>query len=355
MMNASASSYPSGSIDRSKDPIWGTLATRTKQPLSSNSKIDSPRCGGQYSIFDLMAGPIRDLSNREKARLTSWLIEQRRHGTKCPEINSRELIKSVKRRNDMSVLDRADAVLMHIQSKMHELGQFIEYGCDPSRDQESEFLQLPKSTSDQRNNYYELLAHAECISYNELEHLLEYVEQHNWIKRRYDLDMYLNLCLTASGVSRLEEIRKKASIPATKTDSSRGFMAMWFSPSMNQAWQEGFKPGIREAGYEPVRVDEEDHLHKIDDKIIAEIRRSRFIVADFTGARGGVYYEAGFAHGLNIPVIFTCREDWLEKVHFDIRQYNFIRWTDEKLKKLQNDLINCITKNIGDRPLKNQN
>ena len=124
---------------------------------------------------------------------------------------------------------------------------------------------------------------------------------------------------------------------------------------MNQAWQEGFKAGIREAGYEPVRVDEEDHLHKIDDKIIAEIRRSRFIVADFTGTRGGVYYEAGFAHGLNVPVIFTCREDWLEKVHFDIRQYNFIRWTNEDLKKLQNDLINRITRTIGSGPLKNQN
>ena len=48
------------------------------------------------------------------------------------------------------------------------------------------------------------------------------------------------------------------------------------------------------------------------DRILAEIRKSKFVVADFTscgeciacdkcehiGARGGVYFEAGFALGL---------------------------------------------------------
>ena len=47
-------------------------------------------------------------------------------------------------------------------------------------------------------------------------------------------------------------------------------------------------------------------MDKIDDEIIGEIRRSRFLVADFThgdkGARGSVYYEAGFAYGLGLPV-----------------------------------------------------
>ena len=41
---------------------------------------------------------------------------------------------------------------------------------------------------------------------------------------------------------------------------------------------------------------------------------------------GGVYYEAGFARGLGIPVISTCREDERGKLHFDTRQYNHIFW-----------------------------
>lgn len=80
-----------------------------------------------------------------------------------------------------------------------------------------------------------------------------------------------------------------------------------------------------------MRIDTKEHGNKVDDEIISELRRSRFVVADFTcgtsGARGGVYYEAGFAHGLGTPVIFTCHADCIEHVHFDTRQYNHILWT----------------------------
>ncbi len=53
--------------------------------------------------------------------------------------------------------------------------------------------------------------------------------------------------------------------------------------------------------------------------------------------RGGVYYEAGFAQGLGIPVIWTVKADHIDHVHFDTRQFNHITWTDaadlrEKLK-----------------------
>ena len=33
---------------------------------------------------------------------------------------------------------------------------------------------------------------------------------------------------------------------------------------------------------------------------MAEIRRSRFVVADYTGQVNGVYFEAGFALGLGL-------------------------------------------------------
>ena len=41
----------------------------------------------------------------------------------------------------------------------------------------------------------------------------------------------------------------------------------------------------------------------------------------------GFIFEAGLAMGLGIPVIFTCRHDMLDKLHFDTRQYNHIVWT----------------------------
>ena len=73
---------------------------------------------------------------------------------------------------------------------------------------------------------------------------------------------------------------------------------------------------VRAAGYDPLRIDRVEHVAKIDDEIVAQIRRSRFVLADFTGHRGGVYFEAGFALGLNLPVIWTCRQDAVDQLHF---------------------------------------
>lgn len=154
--------------------------------------------------------------------------------------------------------------------------------------------------------------------------------------------------VTVEGRNHLEELEKSA------PDSSKAFVAMWFDKSMSTAWEQGLKPGIIEPGYEPVKVDEIEHKDRIDDRIIAEIRRSKFIVADFThgkeGARGGVYYEAGFAHGLNIPVFFTCKKDLVNKLHFDIRQYSTVLW--ETPEELRTKLANCISAEIGDGPKK---
>ncbi|MYN64152.1 MAG: hypothetical protein F4X11_03865 [Acidobacteria bacterium] len=131
---------------------------------------------------------------------------------------------------------------------------------------------------------------------------------------------------------------------------------MWFDESMDEVWENAIKPGIEDAGYEAVRIDKEEHAGKVDDAIIAELRRARFVVADFTqgkdGPRGGVYYEAGFAHGRDIPVVFSCREDAIEKVHFDTRQYNHIVWEAKNLDEFRDRLRTRISAVIGDGPRK---
>ena len=90
--------------------------------------------------------------------------------------------------------------------------------------------------------------------------------------------------------------------------------------------------------------------------MIAELRRARFVVADFThgadGARGGVYYEAGFAHGMDREVIFTCEKEALKRIHFDTRQYNHIVWEAEKLDEFRSRLAARISAVIGDGPRK---
>lgn len=133
---------------------------------------------------------------------------------------------------------------------------------------------------------------------------------------------------------------------------------------MSNFYDNGIKLAIEDAGYDCMRIDNQEHNNRIDDEIIAEIRKSRFVVADFTAGccemcdtckhstncldkvrpRGGVYFEAGYANGLGIEVIWTVRKDQLDQVHFDARQYNFIDY--ETAEELRTRLRNRIKATI---------
>lgn len=144
--------------------------------------------------------------------------------------------------------------------------------------------------------------------------------------------------LTLSGIERAEVLQQKVS------SSMQGFVAMWFDKSMINIYDNFISKAIIDSGYNPLIISQKEHNDKICDEIIAEIKRSKFLIADFTGQRGGVYFEAGFAYGLNIPVIWTCQEDDLVNVHFDINHYNFIVWKDgdDLYKKLKNRILATI-------------
>lgn len=139
-----------------------------------------------------------------------------------------------------------------------------------------------------------------------------------------------------------------AELPQKEVRPNQAFVAMWFHEDLGDIWEKGLKPALMQTGYDPLRIDRTEHNEKIDDRIIAEIRRSGLLVADFTGQRGGVYFEAGFAMGLGIPVIWTCRDTDISNLHFDTRQYNHIVWTDAVY--LKERLINRIEATLPNRP-----
>ena len=124
---------------------------------------------------------------------------------------------------------------------------------------------------------------------------------------------------------------------------SQVFVAMSFSAEMESVWGNAIKPGIENAGYQPYRIDKNPHNERIDMKIMDEIKKSKFLVADFTGNKHGVYFEAGYALGLGIPVIWSVRDQDIGKVHFDTNHYNHIKWkTEDELKGQLTAFINVI-------------
>lgn len=183
---------------------------------------------------------------------------------------------------------------------------------------------------------------------SESEMLLRHLEQAGFIERFWEEDpdgdqvKSDSFQVTAKGWERVETVHNSG-IPG------KCFVAMSFQESLNEAWERGIYPALKEdCKLDAVRVDKQEHNEKICDKIIAEIRLSQFLVADFTLHRQGVYFEAGFALGLGRDVIWMCREDELEKAHFDTRQYNHIVWTspeDLRIKLRDRVLATILKKN----------
>lgn len=164
--------------------------------------------------------------------------------------------------------------------------------------------------------------------------------------------------LTHKGWTAAQSARK------TMRSGNQAFVAMWFHGDMDALFDQAFDPALRACGYAPFRVDREQHNNKIDDEIIANIRKSRLFVGDLSGMRPNVFYEAGFAHGLGVPVLLTCNESyagafvhaspdcsgdvplaekkpWFKQVAdsaFDIRQYLILPWATpaELAVKLEN-------------------
>ena len=322
--------------NKSTCPIWDTRAEEF--PSESDGRcLDSPRTGGRYFIAGSAEEMLATLDKSGRVRLTNWLVEQRSLGSASPRILA-HTIGNVQALREPDVSHRADGILHYLASRSVVLGSRIEYRIQNTA---SPYNRLDKT-------FLELLAHSGCIEVGDLMFLMDYLQRCELVDIVGVHNPEQHCAMTVEGYERLAELS------TVRTDSSRAFVAMWFDRSMNQCWKEGFAPAIRQAGYKPVRIDHEEHLGKIDDRIISEIRRSRFIVADFThgdeGARGGVYYEAGFAYGLGIPVIYTCRKDLFDTIHFDTRQYNHIVW--ENHDELIKDLTSRITATIGQGPNK---
>lgn len=122
------------------------------------------------------------------------------------------------------------------------------------------------------------------------------------------------------------------------------YVAMWSNPDLEQAYEQAISPGILAAGYLPCRTERKG---AIDDEVISQIRKSRFVLVDFTGHRSDVYYKAGFAKGLNREIIWTCRKDVVGKLIFDASQYNIIVWRQERLDDFRDRIYNRIEAVLG--------
>lgn len=319
--------------------IWGHYAE--DYSVFDPSKVvvtQSHRAGGGYVIPGSVGRRLTFLRDDEKARLTSWLIGQRLQGNERPIITS-EILDYAIGRDRLPMHMRADRLLRYMASETNEAGEIVEM-----------FVPSPNSGFPLSSNVLNAMAWSEATSPTEVSYLLRYLVAEGLL--RFSGEYFGEDGLPFAGYEVTVTGHSRIADQEAKIVSSQAFVAMWFDDSVTGAYEEGIVPAIRASGFEPKRIDRDQSVDKIDDAIIAELKRSRFLIADFThgkeGARGGVYYEAGFAHGLGIPVIFTCRKDKIDELHFDTRQYAHIVW--DSPKELRTLLRDRILARIGEGP-----
>lgn len=128
-------------------------------------------------------------------------------------------------------------------------------------------------------------------------------------------------------------------------------MAMKFGDGeLNAMIEDHFRAAIEETGFELRLLSDEPEAGLIDNRLRVEIRRSRLLIADLSHHNNGAYWEAGFAEGLGIPVIYTCKKSVLEdenqKIHFDTRNQLIVPWDtatpSDAVKELKATIRNSL-------------
>ena len=184
-----------------------------------------------------------------------------------------------------------------------------------------------------------------CKNFQELIFYINHLENSGVIEEKSATNDGYELCLTTKGWQEIDNLNKP------NLESKQAFVAMWFDQQMDEPFENGILPLEKETetGFKMFRVDKAQfNDEKICDKIIAEIKRSRFLIADVTGHRQAVYFEAGYAMAMGLPVIWTCKNDneHTDKCCFDTRQYPHVFWKDaDDLKnRLKNKIMADIVK-----------
>lgn len=289
------------------------------RPMESTRENDGgargfscPRCG-KFKIYTPLAGNLKEAQRIPLAGVTREATELNHEPILITLENIDELLVLVPRR----IPDKAIRLLSALARRTKFFGELKELHLEND---------VPLAYS---------------INSAEFRNFVNYLHESQLIERQpWTSSPTVSVRVTAHGFETLE-----ARNP-TGLESNSAFVAMWFDESINQAFRDGIKPAIEDdCGFRAVRIDLEEHNDDIIDRVLAEIRKARFIVADFTRHRNGVYFEAGYALGLRIPVIWLCRSDDIGNAHFDTEHFNHIVWKDSV--DLRNRLAVRIQATVG--------
>lgn len=134
---------------------------------------------------------------------------------------------------------------------------------------------------------------------------------------------------------------RNARIPIEK---NRIFFIMPFSDDFDIVYG-GIKSLLNKEDYICTRVDEVNGSTPIINKILTEILKAQFIIADLTGCNPNVFYELGVAHTFKDAqnIILLKQKD--SKVPFDITHLTYMEYEKNNLKYLVAQIKQTLNEN----------
>ena len=343
--------------NKRKCVIWGTNASIGYDPRDNDKLIfDSPRAGGKYIVEHqrtLGVSNSWNWENKKKVRFSGYIAEKNLlDKTSLDEIplldsflDDEKWLEKLPPTPD-NLDERSDLLLKGLAKLYPDKGKTINLNINAHsnlKGNSAPFLCALSYCSDSEGFRFLLLD----VLKKELKHI------------EIESDFSggaIDIKITPAGWRKIEEVENKTQ----NTDSQTAFIAMWIDPSVDNV-KDSIETAVRNAGYEPLRIDDKEHCNKIDNEILFEIGKAKFVVCDLTSSdkdkpRSSVYFEAGYAKGKKIPVIWTCKEQ-MKEVHFnsfDTRQYKCLFWNENNMEGFIEELQAHIEndKDIGKGSLK---
>lgn len=295
------------------------------EPDSYSTKCECRNCGRfQTKGWDYPSKLFSEMQLENRAAVAHG-IRKRQHAV--PLLITREFI-------DESIRDGLPSIKEQSNRLLYELGtrlQAVSFG------------------KTYKFNLEELPARIGARDPDDVVFLFSQLESRGLVRHEVRLDPKLPCiaALTFPGWEKFEGL--KSSI-----DSRDAFMAMGYGDTNCDKILEVFKAATRQTGFILYRLDERPEAGIIDNRMRVAIRTSRFVIADITTANLGAYWEAGFAEGLEKPVIYTCsREEFDNKKrrHFDVEHSQFVIWDLARPERASEDLKATIRETIPEEAI----
>ena len=279
----------------------------------SNYNVNCKWCG-KYIINDTFAEDIRDTYKEYLPKISCWNAERTFVYANTPFIITRDSIQTIINSRNKTIQEKYVSFLL----KLYELF---------------------KETGEHTVNYDRFYS---CYVYGSDEFRLFFQKATNdgFIEVSGVIGQNIINSFTFEGLLYIETLGNQ------NADKKNIFFAFHFTDDIKEVFDNTVKQklGSENLVYDRVSSGSTPTGEKIDDAIIAKIKNAKIVVADCTNHRTAVYFEAGFAMGMKIPVIWTCKADQVNNISFDVNHYPFILWNDaEDLAQRIVDRIKAIS------------